>query len=334
MRINAMQQQNSIKPNDFCQYGQEVIKVELEAIQRLLAKLDGNFAKSCEYMLNCKGRVVVIGMGKSGHIGKKIAATLASTGTPSFFIHAAEASHGDIGMLTKQDIALIFSNSGTTQEILTLLPYIKRLGTPLITITGNNTSPLAQEATVNINLNIKQEACFLNLAPTASSTAALVMGDALAITLLKARGFTKEDFACAHPSGNLGRRLLLHVSDIMRKGEQIPRVLTNTLLSDALLEMSNKKLGMTAITNAKGKMLGIFTDGDLRRALDNNVNVHNTIVDKVMTRDFTTIAANSLAIEALNLMENRKINGFFVLNPDNIIIGAFNLHDLLHAGVV
>lgn len=322
------------KNNDFHAYAAEVIKTELEAINSLLDKIDDNFTSACQQILNCQGRVVVTGMGKSGHIGRKIAATLASTGTPSFFVHPAEASHGDLGMITKQDIVLAISNSGSTKEILTILPIIKRIGTPLISITGNDSSPIAKQSTVNINLDITLEACPLNLAPTASTTAALVIGDALAISLLKARGFTKEDFALSHPAGRLGRRLLLQVADIMREDQGIPQVQSKTLLKDALVEMSQKSLGMTAITNDKNEMIGLFTDGDLRRALDKRVDVHQTIIDDVMTQKFTTISANSLAIEALNIMEERKINGFFVVDQKNKIIGAFNLHDLLQAGVV
>jgi arabinose-5-phosphate isomerase len=322
------------KNNDFRAYAAEVIKTELDAINSLLDKIDENFNNACKQILNCQGRVVVTGMGKSGHIGRKIAATLASTGTPAFFVHSAEASHGDLGMVTKQDVVLAISNSGSTREILTILPIIKRIGAPLISITGNNSSPIAKQSTININLDITLEACPLNLAPTASTTAALVIGDALAIALLKARGFTKEDFALAHPAGRLGRRLLLQISDIMRTNQSIPQVRTKTPLKDALVEMSQKSLGMTAITNNENKMIGIFTDGDLRRALDKGVNVHQTIIDDVMTQKFTTISANNLAIEAFNIMEERKINGFFVVDQKREIIGAFNLHDLLQAGVV
>ena len=322
------------KTADFCAHAAEVIQTELEVIRGLLDKLDDNFANACKHILSCQGRVVVIGMGKSGHIGRKIAATLASTGTPAFFVHPAEASHGDLGMITKQDIVLAISNSGSTKEILTILPTIKRIGVPLIAITGNDSSVIAKESTVNINLNITREACPLNLAPTASTTAALVIGDALAVALLKTRGFTKEDFALSHPAGRLGRRLLLRVSDIMRTGNGIPYVNSKTSLSNALVEMSKKSLGMTAITNHNNEMIGIFTDGDLRRALDQGVNVHQTTINDVMTQKFTTIPADNLAIEALNIMEKRKINGFFVVDQQSKIIGAFNLHDLLQAGVV
>jgi arabinose-5-phosphate isomerase len=322
------------KEHDFRVSAITVIKTELEVIQSLLAKVDDNFITACNLILNCEGRVIVTGMGKSGHIGRKIAATLASTGTPAFFVHPGEASHGDLGMITKHDVILAISNSGSTKEILTILPTIKRIGVPLIAITGNDSSIIAKEATVNINLNINLEACPLNLAPTASTTAALVMGDALAISLLQARGFTKEDFALSHPAGRLGRRLLLRVTDIMRTGTNIPQVKSNTLLSDALVEMSQKSLGMTAITNNNNEMIGMFTDGDLRRTLDQGVDVHQTTIDDVMTQKFTTIPANHLAIEALNIMEEHKINGFFVVDPAHKIIGAFNLHDLLQAGVV
>jgi len=322
------------KTHDFRTYAITVIETELEVIKNLLPKVDDNFVAACNQILNCKGRVVVTGMGKSGHIGRKIAATLASTGTPAFFVHPGEASHGDLGMITKHDVILAISNSGSTKEILTILPTIKRIGVPLIAITGNDSSMIAKEATININLNISLEACPLNLAPTASTTAALVMGDALAISLLQARGFTKEDFALSHPAGRLGRRLLLRVNDIMRTGTNVPQVKSKTSLSDALVEMSQKSLGMTAITNNDNEMIGMFTDGDLRRTLDQRVNVHQTIIDDVMTQKFTTIPANHLAIEALNFMEERKINGFFVVDASRKILGAFNLHDLLQAGVV
>jgi arabinose-5-phosphate isomerase len=319
---------------DFIKSGKEVIKIELEAIKNLLAKLDGNFNEACEVILNCKGRLVVIGMGKSGHIGRKIAATLASTGTPSFFVHPGEASHGDLGMITKQDVVLSISNSGATKEIIEILPIIKRLGAPLITITGLADSALAKESDINIGLNITREACPFNLAPTASTTAALVIGDALAIALLKARNFTKEDFAFSHPGGRLGKQLLLHTKDIMRIGDAIPQIIENTLLSNALIEMSRKNLGMTAITNKAGKMIGLFTDGDLRRTLDKGYDVHKILINEVMTTKFTTIKPDTLAIEALHLMETKKINGFFVLDNKQKIIGAFNMHDLLSSGVV
>ncbi len=263
--------------------GRAVISTETEGLKNLLERINENFVKACLYILDCKGRVVVLGMGKSGHIGKKIAATLASTGTPAFFVHPGEASHGDLGMIKDDDVVLALSNSGETDEIITLLPVIKRLGVPLITLTGNTDSVLAKTASVNIDVGVAKEACPLGLAPTASTTAALAMGDALAIALLEAHGFSEEDFAIAHPGGMLGRRLLLHVGDIMHTGEELPAVLKDTLLSETLLVMTQMGLGTTAIIDSKNCVLGIFTDGDLRRALDNNIDVHKTTVDEVMT---------------------------------------------------
>jgi arabinose-5-phosphate isomerase len=329
-----MHQITKHKDFNFIQSGKTAIETELKAIKKLISTVNDKFDQACKILLNCQGRIIVTGMGKSGHIGRKIAATLASTGSPSFFVHPAEASHGDLGMITKKDVVLAISNSGATQEILTILPLIKRLNIPFITLTGNLNSTLAKEANVNLDVTVKKEACPLNLAPTASTTAALVIGDALAVALLEARGFTKEDFAFSHPAGQLGRQLLSHVSDIMRTGNDIPQVSTQTPLGDALCEMSKKTLGMTAIVDKDGKMIGLFTDGDLRRALDHNINVHKAIIDDVMTRKYTTMTADHLAAEALSLMESHKINGFFVVDDNNKIIGAFNLHDLLHSGIV
>jgi arabinose-5-phosphate isomerase len=285
-------------------------------------------------MLACTGRIVVTGMGKSGHIGSKIAATLASTGSPAFFVHPGEASHGDLGMITSKDVVLALSNSGNTTEILTIVPIIKRLGVPLISMTGNPGSPLATEATVNLDVGVENEACPLGLAPTSSTTVALVMGDALAVALLDARGFTEEDFALSHPGGSLGRRLLLHVSDIMHTGNSMPRVPPDATISQALLEMSSKGLGMTAIVDKGDRALGIFTDGDLRRTLDKNIDLQQTTIDQVMTGDCKTVEANDLAAEVLKLMEDHKINGALVTNKDGKLIGALNMHDLLRAGVV
>ncbi len=311
-----------------------VIETEAEAVSGLAARIDGAFARACRHMLECEGRVVVLGMGKSGHIGGKIAATLASTGTPAFFVHPGEASHGDLGMITAKDAVLAISNSGETEEILTILPLIKRLGVPLIAMTGNPASTLARAATVHIDVSVPQEACPLGLAPTASTTATLAMGDALAIALLEARGFTAEDFARTHPGGRLGRRLLLLIRDIMHTGEAVPKVREGTLLRDALVEMTRKGLGMTAVVDGEEHVLGIFTDGDLRRALDREVDVHTTPIEAVMTRNCKTVGADLLAAEALQIMEAHKINALLVVEGGERLVGALNMHDLLRAGVL
>jgi arabinose-5-phosphate isomerase len=273
-------------------------------------------------------------MGKSGHIGNKIAATLASTGTPSFFVHPGEASHGDLGMITGQDVVLAISNSGNTSEVLTILPLFKRMGAPLISMTGNANSTLAREAVANLDISVDVEACPLGLAPTSSTTATLVMGDALAVALLEARGFSAEDFAMSHPGGTLGRRLLLRVTDIMHSGDQIPSVQEDTPLSGALLEMSRKGLGMTTVVTASGKLCGLFTDGDLRRTLDRPIDIHTTAIRDVMTHNGRTIRDDQLAAEALNIMEEMKINALPVINRDGLLTGAINMHDLLRAGVI
>ena len=319
---------------DLIDSAQRTIRLELEAVQELLPRIDADFIKACELTLSCKGRVVVVGMGKSGHIGNKIAATLASTGTPSFFVHPAEASHGDMGMITKDDIVLALSNSGSTAEIITLLPLIKRLGIRLISMTGNPDSPLAKAADVNLDARVSQEACPLNLAPTSSTTASLVLGDALAIALLEARGFTAEDFAFSHPGGALGRRLLLKVENVMHSGESLPQVTRGTSLRDALLEMTQKGLGMTTVLEADGHLAGIFTDGDLRRALDKGIDVRDARIDDVMTPHGKTIRAEMLAAEALKIMEDNKISALVVVDGNDRPIGAFNLGDLLRAGVM
>ncbi|MGK4343938.1 KpsF/GutQ family sugar-phosphate isomerase [Ectopseudomonas oleovorans] len=319
---------------DLIDSAQRTIRLELEAVQELLPRIDANFIKACELILSCKGRVVVVGMGKSGHIGNKIAATLASTGTTSFFVHPAEASHGDMGMITKDDIVLALSNSGSTAEIVTLLPLIKRLGIRLISMTGNPDSPLAKAAEVNLDARVSQEACPLNLAPTSSTTASLVLGDALAIALLEARGFTAEDFAFSHPGGALGRRLLLKVENVMHSGESLPQVTRGTSLRDALLEMTQKGLGMTTVLEADGHLAGIFTDGDLRRALDKGIDVRDARIDDVMTPHGKTIRAEMLAAEALKIMEDNKISALVVVDGNDRPIGAFNLGDLLRAGVM
>ncbi|MCD5980740.1 KpsF/GutQ family sugar-phosphate isomerase [Pseudomonas quasicaspiana] len=320
--------------SDLIQSAQRTIRLEIEAVEGLLPNIDADFIQACEMILASKGRVVVVGMGKSGHIGKKIAATLASTGTTSFFVHPAEASHGDMGMITSGDIILALSNSGTTAEIVTLLPLIKRLGIKMISLTGNPESTLAEAADVNLNARVEHEACPLNLAPTSSTTAALVMGDALAVALLEARGFTAEDFAFSHPGGALGRRLLLKVEHVMHSGEQLPQVQRGTLLRDALMEMTRKGLGMTAVIEADGRLAGIFTDGDLRRTLDRPIDIRLATIDDVMTVHGKTARPEMLAAEALKIMEDHKIGSLIVVDENDHPVGAFNLQDLLRAGVM
>lgn len=314
--------------------GLAVIQVEAQAINALAEQINDNFVVACKLLFVCTGRVVVIGMGKSGHIAGKIAATLASTGTPAFFVHPGEASHGDLGMITKQDVVLALSNSGETEEILKILPIIKRLGVPLIAMTGNPTSTLGMVATTHINVAVAQEACPLGLAPTSSTTAALVMGDALAVSLLEARGFTRDDFALSHPGGSLGRRLLLRVSDIMHAGNDIPSVTESAFISQALLEMTEKKLGMTAIVNVGNQVIGIFTDGDLRRTLAKNIDIHHTAISEVMTSHCAVIFKDILAAEAMQIMEQKKINALIVVDDQRLAIGALNMHDLIRAGIV
>jgi arabinose-5-phosphate isomerase len=319
---------------DLIQSAQRTMRLELDAIEALLGRINGDFVRACELMLACKGRIVVVGMGKSGHIGNKIAATLASTGTPAFFVHPAEASHGDMGMITRDDVVLALSNSGSTAEIVTLLPLIKRLGITLISMTGNPDSPLAKAAEVNLDAQVAQEACPLNLAPTSSTTVSLVLGDALAIALLEARGFTAEDFAFSHPGGALGRRLLLKVENVMHSGARLPRVQRGTSLRDALLEMTRKGLGMTVVVESNGQLAGIFTDGDLRRTLDKGIDVREASIDAVMTVHGKTARAEMLAAEALKIMEDHKINALVVVDDEERPIGALNMHDLLRAGVM
>ena len=314
--------------------GVSVIGIEADAVRALEQRIDDAFVRACEYMHACQGRIVVTGMGKSGHIANKIAATLASTGSPAFFVHPGEASHGDLGMITPNDVVLALSNSGETSEIVTIVPLIKRMGAPLVSMTGKPASTLAREANVNLDVSVAKEACPLDLAPTASTTAALVMGDALAIALLEARGFTAEDFAMSHPGGSLGRRLLLHVHDIMHKGDAIPAVRRDAPVRDALMEMTAKGLGMTAVVDADGRALGVFTDGDLRRCLDRGLDVRNATVADVMTPGGKRIAPDRLADEALNLMEEKKINALLVIDANDQLCGALNMHDLLRAGVV
>ncbi len=314
--------------------GRQALTIEIDGLRTQLPRLGGEFARACRICLNCRGRIVVTGMGKSGHIGGKIAATLASTGTPAFFVHAGEARHGDIGMLTRDDAVLALSNSGETEEILSLVPVIKRLGLSLIAFTGNANSSLARIATVHLDIGVPAEACPLNLAPTASTTAALAVGDALAVTLLKARGFTEEDFARSHPAGTLGRRLLLLVKDVMRTGADVPKVSPDTPLAEGLMEVTRKGLGMTSIVDEASRLLGVFTDGDLRRALDAQANLRNTRMEDVMTRHGKTVLPHTLAAEAVLLMETHRITSLIVVDADDVVVGALNVHDLLRAGVV
>lgn len=314
--------------------GRQALEIEIDGLRAQLPRLGAEFARACRFCLDCRGRVVVTGMGKSGHIAGKIAATLASTGTPAFYVHPGEASHGDVGMITRDDAVLALSNSGETEEILTIVPFIKRMGIPLIAFTGNAASALARAATVHLDIGVPAEACPLNLAPTASTTAALAVGDALCVALLKARGFTEEDFARSHPAGNLGRRLLLHVNDVMRTGADVPKVHGNTTLAEGLLEMSHKGLGMTAIVDAADGLLGVFTDGDLRRALYRAADLRVTRMDEVMTRGAKTVGADMLAAEAVLLMETHRITSLIVVDAAGRAVGALNVHDLLRAGVV
>lgn len=312
----------------------QALEIEIKGLQAQLPRLGADFVRACRLCLDCRGRVVVTGMGKSGHIAGKIAATLASTGTPAFFMHPGEASHGDVGMITRDDAVLALSNSGETDEILLIVPVIARLGVPLIAFTGNSSSALARVAAVHLDIGVPAEACPLNLAPTASTTAALAVGDALAVALLKSRGFTEADFARSHPSGSLGRRLLLHVADVMRTGRDIPTVRADTPLSEGLMEVTRKGLGMTAIVDADMRVLGVFTDGDLRRALDASADLHSTRMDQVMSRHAKTLRPTALAAEAVHLMETHRITSLVVVDADQKIVGALNVHDLLRAGVV
>ncbi len=319
---------------NFQQLGKAVVETELAEISALRERIDDNFSRACELLLSCNGRIVVTGMGKSGHIGGKIAATLASTGSPAFFVHPGEASHGDLGMITKNDIVIALSNSGNTSEITTIIPILKRFAVPLISMTGDKNSTLASEATINLDVGVSKEACPHDLAPTSSTTVALVMGDALAVALLQARGFTAEDFALSHPGGSLGKRLLLHVSDIMHSGVLMPKVNESATVSEALLEMSKKGLGMTAIVDSQDKVLGIYTDGDLRRSLDKNIDVRSALISDVMTRNCRTTKPGELAASVVKIMDDNGINGFLVTDDDNTLIGAFNMHDILRAGIV
>ncbi|MCK5869688.1 D-arabinose 5-phosphate isomerase [Methylococcaceae bacterium CS1] len=312
----------------------EVITLEAQAVNGLLSKVDEDFVRACHIIAACKGRVVVTGMGKSGHIAGKIAATLASTGTPAFFVHPGEASHGDLGMITRQDVVLALSNSGETEEILTLLPIIKRLAVPMIAMTGRVDSTLAKFSSAHLSNAVEKEACSLGLAPTASTTAALVMGDALAVTLMTLRGFTRDDFALSHPGGSLGRRLLVLVRDIMHTGKQLPVVKSDVSIMDALVEMTAKKLGMTAVVDSEGQLAGVFTDGGVRRLLERNIDIQQALLAEVMTVNCQVIGEEVLAAEAMQIMEEKKINALLVVDTDRQVTGALNMHDLIHAGIV
>lgn len=314
--------------------GRSVIKVESKAVAKLAERIDSRFANACELILSCTGRVVVVGIGKSGHIAGKLASTLASTGTPAFFVHPGEASHGDLGMITPSDLLIAISNSGETPEILTILPIIKRMEVGLIALVGNMDSTLARKANVALPTSVEQEACPHNLAPTASTTAALAMSDALSVAVLQSRGFTSQDFARSHPGGVLGKRLLLYVDDLMHEGDSVPLVHEHEMLREALIEMSTKSLGMTGVTDAEGKLVGVYTDGDLRRTLNLRVDVQTCVINTVMTRDPVTVTPETLAAEAVRIMQSSSINGLFVLDNEGNIQGALNMHDLLRAGVV
>lgn len=308
--------------------------LEAKAVAALADRIDEGFVRACELILECKGRVIIVGVGKSGHIGGKIAATLASTGTPAFFVHPGEASHGDLGMITPEDIVLAISNSGESKEILTILPIIKRMGVKLIALTGNTSSSLTRQADASLDVSVEKEACPMNLSPTASTTAALAMGDAIAVALLRSRNFTREDFAGFHPGGLLGRRLLIYVEDIMHTGEQIPLVTHDASLQNALLEMTSKGLGMTGVVDKQGCLCGIYTDGDLRRTLNQGVDVYKAKISDVMTHDPTTIGAGRLAHEAVQLIRQHNFNGLYVVDSDNHVLGALNMQVLLRAGIV
>jgi arabinose-5-phosphate isomerase len=318
-----------------CELGRIVIEIEAQMINSLKRRIDHNFAKACQYLLNCRGRIAVIGVGKSGHIGKKIAATFASTGSPAFFVHPSEAKHGDMGMITNNDVLLVLSNSGESEEIVSILPFIKRLGIPLISLTGKIHSTLAKCAHINLDVSVEKEACPLGLAPTSSTTAALVMGDALAMTMLQIRGFTEKDFALSHPGGSLGRRLLLSVDEIMHKESQVPIIHFQSSLKEALVEMTQKKLGLTTIVDDTHGLVGIFTDGDVRRTLDNkHVDIHQTRIHEIMSRNPKTIYKDVLAAEALKMMEMFKITSLIIINGSSHPIGVIHIHDILRAGVV
>ena len=319
---------------NFIEQGLRVLDVERQALSDIAQYVDENFHNACQLMYDCEGRIIVIGMGKSGHIGNKIAATLASTGSPAFFVHPGEASHGDLGMITKNDVVMLISNSGETSEVLNIIPVLKRLGAKMISMTGNTQSTMATLANVHVCIKVEKEACSLGLAPTSSTTATLAMGDAMAVALLEARGFTADDFALSHPGGSLGKRLLLTLKDVMHSGANTPIISVSQTVKDALIEMSAKGLGMTAIVDENQQLVGLFTDGDLRRILEQRIDIHTTQIDVVMTKSCTTATQDILAAEALNIMEHKRINGLIVVNELNQPIGALNMQDLLKAGVL
>jgi len=320
--------------NTALELARRVLSIEAEAVASLVARIDQRFLDAVNLVLASRGRVVVSGIGKSGHIARKIASTMASTGTPAFFVHPAEASHGDLGMITREDVLIAISNSGESAELLAIVPMIKREGAKLVAMTGNPASTLAREADVHLDAGVAQEACPMNLAPTASTTAALALGDALAIALLDARGFGPEDFARSHPGGSLGRQLLTRVSDVMRKGTEAPRVADGASFSEALVEMSRKRMGMTAVVDAQDRVTGIFTDGDLRRTLERVGDIRTVRISEVMTRDPRTIGPDRLAAEAVQVMESRKVNQLLVVDSDGVLVGALNMHDLFRAKAI
>ncbi|MBW4964774.1 KpsF/GutQ family sugar-phosphate isomerase [Pseudoalteromonas sp. CR1] len=319
---------------NFIEQGLRVLDIERQALSDITQYVDENFHQACQLIYDCQGRTIVIGMGKSGHIGNKIAATLASTGSPAFFVHPGEASHGDLGMITKNDVVMLISNSGETSEVLNIIPVLKRLGAKIIAMTGNASSTMATLANVHICIKVQKEACSLGLAPTASTTATLAMGDAMAVALLEARGFTADDFALSHPGGSLGKRLLLTLKDVMHSGKNTPIINVTQTIKDALIEMSAKGLGMTAIVDSQQQLVGLFTDGDLRRILEQRIDIHTTQIDVVMTKSCTTATQDILAAEALNIMEQKRINGLIIVDEQNHPIGALNMQDLLKAGVL
>ncbi len=338
--MNSREMSASARPESAVDYGREVIRVELDAIEAVGARIGRKFSEACEKILECQGRVVVIGMGKSGHIGGKIASTLASTGTPAFFVHPGEASHGDLGMITQHDLAIAISNSGETAEMITILPIVKRIGVGLVVLTGNMESTLAREADVCLDISVAQEACPLNLAPTASTTATLVMGDALAVAVQKLRGFSEQDFARTHPGGTLGKRLLLYASDLMHQGDSLPLVEEDATLERLLLEMSSKSLGMAGVVDAEGRLLGMFTDGDLRRTLGKGVDIYTARAIDLVNRHPFTIPPDMLAEEIVRIMRDHArqgphaINSVFVVENGGRVVGALNTHDLLRVGVI
>lgn len=318
---------------NFCTLGLAVIETEAQAVFELTQRIDARFEKACELLLACKGRIVVTGMGKSGHIANKLASTFSSTGSPAFFMHPGEASHGDLGMITRQDTVVAISHSGNTHELVTLLPLLKRLEVPLITLTGNVESILAKSADINLDVSIKQEACPLGLAPTTSTTVSLVMGDALAIALLQARGFSAEDFALSHPGGTLGKKLLLRIDELCHKGDQLPLTNEKATISEALIEVTDKKLGMTCVVDNHGYLLGVYTDGDVRRTLTRQYDINTTQLKEVMTKNCRTIQKGMLAAEALAIMQKYSITSLVVVDDDNRPHAVLHLHDLLKAGV-